>query len=74
IRLKGLLGVYSDPRRDPRYHVISTVFIAEAEGEPKAGDDAAEVGVFTEDSLPSPLVFDHKKVLKDYFKRARKVE
>lgn len=72
IRLKGLLGVYSDPKRDPRYHVISIAFLAEAEGEPKAGDDAAEVGVFDQENLPTPLVFDHKKILKDYFKRYKK--
>lgn len=72
IRLKGLLGVYSDPKRDPRYHVISVAFVAEADGEPKAGDDAAEVGIFTQENLPSPLVFDHKKILKDYFKRYKR--
>lgn len=74
IKLKGLFGVYSDPKRDPRYHTIAIVFVAEASGEPKAGDDAADVGVFSEGNLPSPLVFDHKKILKDYFKRCRKQE
>ena len=32
---------YSDPKRDPRFHTIGTVYIAQAEGKPQAGDDAA---------------------------------
>lgn len=60
---------YSDPKRDDRFHTISTVYIAKAKGEPKAEDDAAEVGVFKEDNLPEPIVFDHKEILKDYFKK-----
>ncbi len=59
---------YSDPHRDPRHHTISTVYIAASAGRPKAGDDAEEVGIFTEDSLPEDIVFDHRKVLEDYFK------
>jgi ADP-ribose pyrophosphatase YjhB (NUDIX family) len=62
-----LLGVYSDPERDPRHHTISVVFTARAQGDPKAGDDAAELGVFTQANLPSPLAFDHSKILQDYF-------
>lgn len=60
---------YSDPKRDKRFHTISTVYIAKAKGEPKAADDAAEFGVFKEDNLPEPIVFDHKEILKDYFKK-----
>jgi ADP-ribose pyrophosphatase YjhB (NUDIX family) len=62
---------YSDPKRDDRFHTISTVYIAKAKGEPKAEDDAAEFGVFKEDNLPEPIVFDHKEILKDYFKKRR---
>jgi len=58
---------YSDPQRDPRQHTISTVFTAHAAGEPKAADDAAEAEVFHRDNLPTPLVFDHAAILKDYF-------
>jgi len=63
-----LLGVYSDPERDPREHTVSTVFVARGRGVPKAADDAKELAIFTEDSLPSPLAFDHSKILADYFK------
>jgi len=58
---------YSDPKRDPRRHTISTVFVARAKGKPRAGDDAERVGVFTEENLPPALAFDHEKILRDYF-------
>jgi ADP-ribose pyrophosphatase YjhB (NUDIX family) len=58
---------YSDPDRDPRHHTVTTVFIAEAQGIPKAQDDAKKIGVFNEHRLPSPIVFDHGKILSDYF-------
>jgi ADP-ribose pyrophosphatase YjhB (NUDIX family) len=67
VELIGQLGTYSDPLRDPRHHTISVVFVAKGSGEPKAADDAAEVGVFTLDSLPSQLAFDHAQILRDYF-------
>ena len=60
---------YSDPKRDARFHTISTVYIASAKGEPMAADDAADIGVFKEDNLPEPIVFDHKEILRDYFKK-----
>jgi ADP-ribose pyrophosphatase YjhB (NUDIX family) len=47
------------------------VFVAEAEGVPKARDDAKGIGVFTEESLPEPLAFDHARILKDYFRWKR---
>ena len=67
VKLTGLLGVYSDPSRDPRSHTISTVFVASATGRPVADDDAANAGVFTEDTLPGDIAFDHREILRDYF-------
>ena len=67
VKLIRQLGAYSAPDRDPRHHTITVVFLARAEGEPKARDDAKEVGVFTEKELPSPLAFDHAQILADYF-------
>ncbi len=61
---------YSEPGRDPRFHTISTVFIAEAEGSAKASSDAKNVIVATKEEILSDkykLVFDHKKILQDYF-------
>jgi ADP-ribose pyrophosphatase YjhB (NUDIX family) len=59
---------YSDPKRDPRFHSISTVYIARAQGTPEAMDDAQEVGIFEHHNLPEYIAFDHRKILKDYFK------
>ena len=67
IKLIRQFHTYSDPERDPRHHTVSTIFIATASGEPKAGDDAAEVGIFARDSLPNEIAFDHRKILEDYF-------
>jgi 8-oxo-dGTP diphosphatase len=58
---------YSDPGRDPRHHTVSTVFIATAAGEPRGADDAKVARLFQEKDLPTPLVFDHARILRDYF-------
>jgi ADP-ribose pyrophosphatase YjhB (NUDIX family) len=59
---------YSDPRRDPRFHCISTVYIAKAKGKPEAKDDAAEIGIFNQSNLPDEIAFDHRIILRDYFR------
>lgn len=71
VRLRAQFHAYSDPARDPRHHAISVVFIAEADGAPVARDDAKAAGVFTEDTLPPVLAFDHARILKDYFRWKR---
>jgi ADP-ribose pyrophosphatase YjhB (NUDIX family) len=71
VKLKTQFHTYSDPRRDPRFHTVTTVFVAEADGRSAASDDAKGIGVFAEGSLPSPLVFDHERILKDYFRWKR---
>lgn len=63
--LTDLLYVYSDPRRDPRGHTVSAVFLGRAAGEPAGGDDAAEARAFPWDALPAPVVFDHGEILAD---------
>lgn len=69
VELVRQFHIYSDPDRDPRQHTISTVFIGRAEGIPVAADDAKEVGIYTKDSLPAELAFDHRKILSDYFSK-----
>jgi len=68
VELEGLLGVYSDPDRDPRGHTVSVVFFAKKKkGTLKAGDDAAEVmeGLLSKvDKLQ--LAFDHAVIIEDY--------
>ena len=60
------MHTYSDPTRDDRQHTITTVYEATAQGEPRGGDDAAEARVFSLGDLPSPLVFDHADILRDW--------
>ncbi len=67
IQLIRQFHTYSDPKRDPRHHTVSTIFIAKASGKPHAGDDAGEIGIFSMDSLPEDLAFDHRQILDDYF-------
>jgi ADP-ribose pyrophosphatase YjhB (NUDIX family) len=71
ISLLCQLGTYSDPRRDPRLHTISTVFVAKAGGRPRARDDARNIGVFEHHEIDFPLAFDHEKILADYFERPK---
>jgi len=65
IELVSLLGVYSDPHRDPRGHTVSVVYVARAVGEPRAEDDAKNIDVFSPDNVPQ-LAFDHDRILQDY--------
>lgn len=66
VRLKALLGVYSDPVRDARGHTVTAIYVAEAHGQPQAADDAKNLQVFSIDKLPATLAFDHAQVLSDY--------
>ena len=65
VTLTDLLHVYSDPRRDPRRHTVSAVYLGHAAGEPVGADDADEARAFRWDALPSPLAFDHAEILAD---------
>ena len=67
VTLDGLLGVYSDPARDPRQHNLSVVFVGTAEGEPKGGDDAARAELFSLVEIAElELAFDHAEIVADY--------
>lgn len=69
VTLVDMLGVYSDPERDPRGHTMSVVYVGIADmSELKAGDDAASAQVFSLDDLPQ-LAFDHAKILADLSRR-----
>jgi 8-oxo-dGTP diphosphatase len=67
VRLVRQFHSYSEPARDERFHTITTVFIAEADGVPKAADDAADIGIFNRNELPDDIAFDHRDILTDYF-------
>jgi len=64
IELLGLVGVYSDPARDPRGHVVSVAFLARGRGQLLAGSDARAAGVFSREGLHH-LAFDHQKIISD---------
>ena len=72
VDLDHILGVYSDPNRDPRGHIMSTVFIGKISTnsqnkEPIAGDGASSIKwVDIEDMDQEDFGFDHKNILKDY--------
>jgi 8-oxo-dGTP diphosphatase len=66
VELVKIVGVYSDPNRDPRGHTVSICFLAhEVRGELKANTDAKEAKSFRISSLPSKLAFDHAQILAD---------
>jgi ADP-ribose pyrophosphatase YjhB (NUDIX family) len=70
-KLVGILGVYSDPNRDPRGQHVTVVFIADwIDGNPVGGDDAQSAEWLSESELQTPkfdLAFDHRLLLRDYF-------
>lgn len=70
VRLTGLLGVYSDPDRDPRFHTLSVAYTAECEAGaiPCAGDDAKNARFFPLDALPADMAFDHRRIVHDFAK------
>lgn len=75
VQLEEQLFTYSDPKRDPRKHTISTVYActiptgpAGAGGELRGADDAREARWFGESEIPwAQLCFDHAQILRDYF-------
>lgn len=72
IELNDILGVYSDPTRDPRGHIMSTVFIGNLSHnsnitEPVSGDGVTSTKWISLDNIEQEdFGFDHKKILKDY--------
>lgn len=64
VKLARIVGVYSDPDRDPRGHVVSICFLAEEIGdELKITEETLEARRFTK--IPEKMAFDHRKILKD---------
>lgn len=74
IKILKLVGVYSDPNRDPRGHVISITYLckrSDRAATPSGGDDAKEAKVFNRDDLEKiQLAFDHKTIIQDALKLA----
>lgn len=68
VELTGLLGVYSNPHRDPRQHTLSVVFVGMAKNPDaiRGGDDAVTARYYPLDQLPEPLAFDHARIIADF--------
>lgn len=76
VTLTALLGIYSNPARDPRNHTVTAVYVCEAHGVPVAADDAKNTAIYTFDDVPmDQLAFDHALVIADYreFKQSGRV-
>ncbi len=68
VEVKSLIGVYSDPHRDPRGHTVSIAFLAEINtGSLSGGSDAREACLWPLTALP-PLAFDHARIIDDALK------
>ncbi len=64
VEIIKLIGVYSDPHRDPRGHTVSVCYLAKGSGRIKSGSDAASAELFELDSIPE-MAFDHNKMIND---------
>ena len=70
-KIRNIVGIYSDPNRDPRGHTITVVYILDIQdGELKGGDDASDAKFFDLKDLPE-LSFDHNIIIKDIIRRIR---
>ncbi|SIN69138.1 NUDIX domain-containing protein [Halodesulfovibrio marinisediminis] len=74
VTLTELIGVYSDPTRDPRHHTMSVAYSAVANDVSilTAGDDAQNARFFPLESLPH-IVFDHNLIVEDFAKRLKRL-
>jgi 8-oxo-dGTP diphosphatase len=62
VELKEMVGVFSDPKRDPRGHTVTICFTSLGHGTLTASSDAQDAELFDPDDLPE-LAFDHKKII-----------
>jgi 8-oxo-dGTP diphosphatase len=64
VEVARLIGVYSEPERDPRGHNVSVAFLVRVlSGELAAATDASEVSVLDPSSVE--LAFDHRRIIDD---------
>lgn len=68
VKILKLIGVFSDPKRDPRGHTITIAFLCEPltkKEKPKALDDAATLEIIPLSKLSSlELAFDHMEIIR----------
>ena len=69
--VEDLIGVYSDPTRDPRGQVVTAVYqLRQLGGTLKGGDDAHSAEWTSVDHLPK-LAFDHGKIIEDFLAKRK---
>ena len=68
VELLGILGVYSKPDRDPRFHTMTITYVGKARDVSllNAGDDAAQAAFYKLDALPATLCFDHNLAVEHF--------
>jgi 8-oxo-dGTP diphosphatase len=67
ITLVEQFHAYSKPERDPRFHTVTMVLIADGKGTLKGRDDARKAEIFMGENLPDQIAFDHGQIIADYF-------
>ena len=66
VKIKKLFGVYSDPKRDPRYHTVSVIYLCQRiKGKIRLDREASEFKYFFLNNLPSKIGFDHRQIIYD---------
>jgi len=71
VKIKKIIGVYSNPKRDPRYHTVTIAYLLKkGKGKIRLNEEAPEFKYFSLEKLPQNIGFDHKEILRD-LKRLR---
>ncbi len=66
VAVDRIVGVYSDPARDPRGHSVSVAYALRwVGGDLRAGSDAAGIELVDPRSLPA-MAFDHATIVRDF--------
>ena len=75
VRIKDILGVYSEKSRDPRFHAITIAFITEPISGKLKNSFEGKVGWYNISKIKlRELGFDHAKILRDYITWRKKKE
>lgn len=73
VRIKKLLGVYSAPKRDPRYHSVAVAYLLEIQrGKISLDWESKEYKYFPLNNLPRKIGFDHREMINDLINKRRR--
>lgn len=72
VKIKKLVGVYSELKRDPRYHSVSVAFFLEkGKGKIHLNYESSKFKYFSLNNLPKKIGFDHRKIINDFKRNKR---